>query len=125
MFRRLDDQEIAAASTNPAALAEKLGVTEALVTELLGDTLETGTSACLDVMHSPHPEDKGGECTASFMRCIGCPNAVVAPKHLLRLEALRDALVRAARSTHHKKAAAYGPHIARLEHLLGKFRSPN
>ena len=94
------------------------------MTELLGDTLETGTSACLDVMHSPHPEDKGGECTASFMRCIGCPNAVVAPKHLLRLEVLRDALVRAARSTHRKKAAAYGPHIARLEHLLGQVPKP-
>ena len=82
--------------------AKKLGMEETLVTEL--------------------PE--GGECTASLLPCIGCPNAVITPMHFLRLVALRDALVRAARSTHRKRAAAYDSHVARIEHLLGQVPKP-
>ncbi len=53
--------------------------------------LDTATGACLDFTHSPYTPD-GQACTASFLMCLACPNAIATPAHLPRLLALRDAL---------------------------------
>lgn len=52
---------------------------------------ETPTAACVDILHSPH-SPWGVPCTASFLLCLACSNAVVMPKHLGRLAFLYECL---------------------------------
>ena len=96
---RVSESEAEAARTDPAPLAARLGVTEERVTALLEGGLDTATAACLDMTHSPHEVDEGGLCTASFLACVECPNAVATPDHVPRIVATREALVVAARSS--------------------------
>jgi hypothetical protein len=53
--------------------------------------LDTATAACTDYTHSPH-NDPGLPCTASFLLCLACPNAVATRRHLPRLVHLHDGL---------------------------------
>ena len=53
--------------------------------------LDTATAACTDFTHSPH-NDPGRPCTASFLLCLACPNAVATRRHLPRLVHLYDGL---------------------------------
>jgi hypothetical protein len=53
--------------------------------------LDTATAACTDFTHSPFTAP-GLPCTASFLLCLACPNAVATRRHLPRLAYLRDAL---------------------------------
>ena len=96
---RVSESEAEAARTDPAPLAGRLGVTEERVTALLEGGLDTATAACVDMMRSPHEVDEGGPCTASFLVCVECPNAVATPDHIPRIVAAREALVVAARSS--------------------------
>ena len=84
---RVSESEAEAARTDPAPLAARLGVTAERVTGLLEGRLDTATAACLDMMHSPHEVDEGGPCTASFLACVECPNAVATPDHIPRIVA--------------------------------------
>lgn len=52
---------------------------------------DTATAACTDQTHSPFSA-WGVSCTASFLLCLGCTNAVVMPRHLGRLAYLYEAL---------------------------------
>ncbi|CAG4931783.1 unnamed protein product [Acidithrix sp. C25] len=95
-MRSLSDQDIAEAQVNPSALADRLGISVEKVPLLISGLLDTGTGACLDFHSSPFTHDDSGNCTASFLACLGCPNAVATPDHLPRLVALSDALERIA-----------------------------
>jgi hypothetical protein len=53
--------------------------------------LDTATAACTDFHHSPH-DPPGLPCTASFLLCLACPNAVATRRHLPRLVHLHRAL---------------------------------
>ncbi len=53
--------------------------------------LDTATAACADFTHSPH-NDPGLPCTASFLLCLACPNAVATRRHLPRLVHLHDGM---------------------------------
>jgi len=53
--------------------------------------VETATADCGDFDNSPWPAPDGG-CGASFLTCLGCPNARVHPGHHARLAHLHDAL---------------------------------
>src|SRR6185437_2483025 len=55
---------------------------------LADGALDTATGACLDFTNSP----SGQPCTASFLDCLACPNAVAARRHLPRLAWLHRAL---------------------------------
>ncbi|MBF6302845.1 hypothetical protein IU459_35770 [Nocardia amamiensis] len=58
----------------------------------IGDgTLDTATAACTDFTHSPFSEPEL-PCTASFLLCLACPNAIATRRHLPRLVHLREAL---------------------------------
>ncbi|WP_199399176.1 hypothetical protein [Zhihengliuella sp. ISTPL4] len=52
---------------------------------------ETPTAECTDILQSPF-SPWGAPCTASFLLCLSCVNAVVMPKHLGRLALLHEAL---------------------------------
>jgi hypothetical protein len=54
-------------------------------------TLDTATGACLDFSHGPF-SPPGQPCTASFLDCLGCRNAVATRRHLPRLAWLHRAL---------------------------------
>ncbi len=53
--------------------------------------LDTATAACTDFTGSPFT-DPGSPCTASFLLCLACGNAVATRRHLPRLVYLQDAL---------------------------------
>jgi hypothetical protein len=53
--------------------------------------LDTATGACTDFTNSPFT-GPGLPCTASFLLCLACPNAVAARRHLPRLVYLRTCL---------------------------------
>ena len=56
-----------------------------------GGTLDTATGACLDFTGSPF-SPPGEPCTASFLDCLACRNAVATRRHLPRLAWLHRAL---------------------------------
>jgi hypothetical protein len=58
---------------------------------LAAGTLDTPTGACLDFADSPF-SPPGEPCTASFLDCLACRNAVATRRHLPRLAWLHRAL---------------------------------
>lgn len=73
--------------TGPGQLAAgAAGLEEALA----DGALDTATGACLDFTHSPFCTP--GLCTASFLDCLACSNAVATHRHLPRLAWLHRAL---------------------------------
>ena len=80
-------------------------------------SLDTATGACLDFTHSPFTEP-GKACTASFLMCLACPNAIATPAHLPRLLSLREALTNLASVNPARFELLYREHHTRLEHLL-------
>ena len=122
---RVSESEAEAARTDPAPLAERLGVSEEDVKALLEGRLDTATAACLDIMHSPHEIDESGPCTASFLVCVECPNAVATPDHIPRIVATREALVVAARSSAPAvQERHYTRHVAAFDDLLSQVPEP-
>ena len=122
---RVSESETEAARTDPAPLAARLGVAVEDVTAVLEGRLDTATAACLDIMHSPHEIDEGGPCTASFLVCVECPNAVATPDHIPRIVAVYEALVVAARSsTPAVRQRHYAHHVAAFDDLLRQVPEP-
>jgi hypothetical protein len=80
-------------------------------------SLDTATGACLDFTHSPFTQP-GDPCTASFLMCLACPNAIATPAHLPRLVTLRDALTNLASVDPTRWDRRYSEHFERLDHLL-------
>jgi hypothetical protein len=74
---------------DPDAAARDLGTTPARLGQALAGTLDTLAASCLDIDHSPF---SNGRCTASFLMCLHCPNALVLERHLPMLYALLDRL---------------------------------
>jgi hypothetical protein len=58
---------------------------------LIDGVLDTATGACLDYRNSPFSQP-GLPCTASFLSCLACRNAVATRRHLPRLAYLHHAL---------------------------------
>ena len=76
-------------------------------------------------MHSPHQVDDGGPCTASFLTCVECPNAVATPDHIPKIVATREALVVAARSSPSAvRDRHYTRHVAAFDDLLAQVPAP-
>ncbi len=80
-------------------------------------SLDTATGACLDFTHGPFTQP-GDPCTASFLMCLACPNAIATPAHLPRLVTLRDALTNLASVDPTRWDRRYSEHFDRLAHLL-------
>lgn len=118
------ESEAEAARTDPAPLAARFGISQENAKALIDGGLDTATTACLDIMHSPHPGDEGGPCTASWLICVECPNAVVAPDHIPRLVATRDALAEAASNAPTARAEGNARHVAAFDDLLSHVPDP-
>lgn len=85
--------------------AESMAITEAVLNSQIAATLastdpepgtgeETVASTCADHDHSPL--SGGGRCLVSFLLCLKCPVATIAPMHLPRWLLIRDSLEQAA-----------------------------
>lgn len=99
-------------------LSTKLGLNENQTEDLLAGRLDTATTACMDFSHSPF-SDQSGPCTASFLMCLACTNAIATPKHLPRLVALRTALRHISSVVSEERwRRDFAPHLSRLEDLL-------
>lgn len=99
------------------APVQDLGLPDESARAVHSGRLDTAASACLDFNHSPFtPEDE--PCTASFLMCLACPNAVATPAHLPRLVLLREAMDNLASIDPARFNARYRQHSDRLEHLL-------
>lgn len=85
----LDSAAERAARAEPAKAAAALATTEATMRQALSGDLDTVLASCLDFDH--HPQT-GAACTASFLTCLLCPNALVFERHLPALHALMDEL---------------------------------
>jgi len=72
-----------------AGTAARLGVATHTARKALDGALDTLAAACLDINHSPFSP---GRCQASFLACLGCPNALVTQQHLPGLLALLEQL---------------------------------
>jgi hypothetical protein len=120
----LTTADVAAARTDPDAVAARLGIDRPTLDQLLAGRLDTVLAACVDHTNSPHAP-AGQPCTASFLLCLSCRCARVEPRHLPALVVARDALDdrRAALAplTWAERFAA--PH-AQLTDLLDQFPQP-
>jgi hypothetical protein len=74
----------------PSQLTDYTGIPER-AQALADGTLDTATAACLDYRHGPF-SPPGQPCTASFLDCLACTNAVATRRHLPRLAWLHRAL---------------------------------
>lgn len=106
-------------TTEPA----QLGLPRSIADDLSHGRLDTGVGACLDDRHSPF-DAPGEPCTASFLLCLACPNAVATPAHLPRLVELSAALDNVASVNPNRFQALYATHRARLAHLLTTSTTP-
>lgn len=70
----------------PDEIATRLQITSATAESLVEGKLDTAFVACADIDHSPF--DDGARCTASFLMCFGCQNALVSHAHIPQLKAL-------------------------------------
>lgn len=91
-IKMLSPQKIVEAKENVAPLAAEYGISIARLKQLIAGNLDTATAACVDFYDSPYSA-KGELCTASFLVCLGCKNAIATPDHIPRLVALHDALM--------------------------------
>lgn len=78
---------------------------------------DTATASCSALHSSPFTEH-GVACSASFLLCLACPNAVVMPRHLGRLAHLHRILTELRGSLPpHVWARDWGAHHRRLDDL--------
>ena len=96
------------------------GLSPAQAKDISRGHLDTPSAlACLDIFHSPHPEDAGGVCTASPLMCLACPNAVSTPAHLPKQLALAQALVNGAAALYGtSRDGQYDLHFLRVRSLI-------
>jgi len=116
-MRSWNQAKLAAARKDPAGAAMDLGVKPEKVKLLVVGALDTAVGGCLDFDHSPM--SGGSTCSASFLLCLACPNAIATPDHLPRLVCLHEALTTVASAVSSAVwEADYAVHFARLESLL-------
>lgn len=87
----LTNDQVTQARLEPEFLSRELGVTPELLIDLLDGRLDTVATGCVDNHNSPFSRS-GSPCSASFLKCLGCRNAFVEPRHLPVLLALRDTM---------------------------------
>ena len=121
LARRVSSEELRTAVADPSPLAKTFGVSNERIIDLATGRLTTpGAVSCIDIEHSPYPEDAGGTCTASFLLCAGCPNAVSTPEQLPSQVALVDVLDAAAAAVHGTaREGEFDLHVIQHRSLIG------
>ncbi|MBW3557865.1 MAG: hypothetical protein KY454_13110, partial [Actinobacteria bacterium] len=124
LARVLTAADVDESRTDPAAVAERFGVSVPTLERVLSRRADTVLAGCTDFHHSPHAP-AGEACPASFLACLACPNALATPGHVPVQVAVHDALSEIASAVdEHTWAARYAPHLARLGDLLNGHTTP-
>ena len=71
----------ARARADPDGAAAEAGMAVQALQRLLSGEQDTALASCVDHLAGPHA-DAGQPCPASFLSCLGCPNARALPHHL-------------------------------------------
>ena len=77
----ISESTIRLAQTDLPRAAVLANVSPQTLTRALAGELDTVMNSCIDHDHSPY-SSPGSPCGASFMLCLGCPNARAEPRHL-------------------------------------------
>lgn len=114
---RVVDQVTGPGEDDADVLAHRTGIDRQTAAAVVAGKLDTAVAACTDYEHSPFTPS--GPCSASFLLCFACPNALATERHLPRiiylfhaLEALRSVVSAAAWSSD------WADHHARVKDLL-------
>ncbi|MEW1980546.1 hypothetical protein AB0333_06405 [Citricoccus sp. NPDC079358] len=89
----LTDAEVREAANDPEPAAQRLGTTVEQLQLLLEGRLDTVATACIDHTNSPYTPS-GTACSASFLLCLGCPNARSEPRHIPIQAAMLESITR-------------------------------
>ncbi|TFC51558.1 hypothetical protein E3O47_07460 [Cryobacterium sp. TMT2-17-1] len=117
----LSSATVLLAETDPLSAALVANTTPETLARALAGELDTVMNSCIDHEHSPY-SPPGSPCGASFMLCLGCPNARAEPRHL-PIQLLVFAVIETRRAEMQSLAWATRfalPH-ARLTHLFAQF----
>jgi hypothetical protein len=111
---------LADADRDPAAAADRAGLTSDLLARVIDGEHDTVLAACAGQPGAGGLED-GSPCTASFLACLDCPNARALPRHLPVQIAMADQL---SGLTAHLDPrlwrARYQPRLGQLEEIMGQ-----
>lgn len=109
------------ASSDPEAAAVLVGTDPGTLGKALSGDLDTVMTSCLDNTHSPF-SPAGSPCGASFMLCLGCPNARAEPRHLpVQLLVFHELEARRREIEPIEWATKFAIHHARLQNLFNQF----
>lgn len=105
-------------------IAKQTGLDEHTAAAVATGRLDTAVASCTDFEHSPFTS--AGPCTASFLLCFACPNALATGRHLPRIAYLHQGL-EALRSAVSAKVwkTDWAEHHARVEDLLDRHATPS
>jgi hypothetical protein len=118
--RVLTVEDVDTAGTDPEMVAERFGISVAVLDRVLSRRADTVLAGCTDFHHGPHAP-AGGPCPASFLLCLACPNALATPEHLPVQVTVHDALAEVASAVDEATwAARYAGHYTRLGDLLDR-----
>lgn len=76
----LSPSDLESIAADPGPAAARLGIGEEQLRLLAQGQLDTVATACVDNTNGPNSA-AGSPCTASFLLCLGCPNARSEPRH--------------------------------------------
>ena len=112
---------MARADADPAAAAAEMGVDTMTLKRIIAREQDTVLASCADHLNSPHSEP-GEACSASFLACLGCPNARALP-HQLPVQVLVHEHLNALRANVPAQAweHRFGEAFSRLTSLLGYY----
>jgi len=117
----LTQHDVERAATDPASVADRYGLDEQRLAQLIAGRLDTVLAGCTDNLNSPHSR-AGEPCTASFLLCLSCPNARAAPAHLPVQVLTADMLAaRREQITPLDWARRFADPATRLDDLLARF----
>jgi hypothetical protein len=112
---------LARADADPPGAAAEMGVDVMTLRRIIAREQDTVLASCTDHLNSPHNEP-GDPCTASFLACLGCPNARALP-HQLPLQVIVHDHLKTLRANLPPQAweHRFGEAFSRLTSLLGHY----
>jgi hypothetical protein len=116
----LSERDIARARRDPQAAARRHGVSVAALHWLISGEADTVLAGCADPAAGPF-DPAGQPCTASFLKCLGCPCARALPRHLpVQTAALEELEEQRRQMTPLGWARRFGRPHAQLSDLLSR-----
>lgn len=115
-------EQVEAIRRDSGACAADLGIASSTLSAAIDGELDTVATGCVSNLDSPYSR-KGVPCTASFLLCLGCPNALAEPRHVPVLGALSSQLeLRREVMTAESWDSAFGLAYAQSKDLLRRLR---